>query len=350
MSNLTETSYYARRAINWLVLGVAAYILLRILWAIFVAIIILIFPPKAAPPNHRFGVLPSIQFPAQASPSATFTFRLETIEGVVPSASESATVYFMPKSPANLLALPKTQQFTEQLGFNPKEIQETKTIYRFGDDEFPLRTLRYDIISNNFTLQYAYGFDQAIFSSGAAPSVETAIKLAQDFLSGNRLLPKDFSLQDLRTTNLTLVGDQLIKTPSVTLTNAIKVNTQRSNIGGVPVYYPNPDDSPISLVISGSPIQKKRILSVSYIYWPIEYQTYATYKIKPSQEAWQELQAGKGFIARYPAQGTEAIVRSVHLGYFDSVSPQTYLQPIFVFEGDDGFLAYVQAVATPWIQ
>jgi hypothetical protein len=348
MANLTITSFYARRAINWLILGVIAYILLRIIWAIFVAVFTFAFPPKAAPPNHAFGVLPSVKFPDHASPSADLRFKLETIEGGVPKASASATVYFMPKQTPNLLALPRTQQFAFKLKFNQKEIQETKNIYRFNDDEFPLRTLRYDIITNNFTLQYAYGYDQSIFSGGNTPSTEIAIKETNDFLTNNGLLPKDFSADNFMASYFTLVGERLVKTPSVTQANATRVDARRSNIGGVPVYYPDPDETPISLVFSGSPIAKKRILSISYTYWPVEYQTNATYKIKESQLAWEELQSGNGFIARYPTQGNDITVRTIHLGYYDSITPQTYLQPVFVFEGDDGFLAFVPAVASPW--
>jgi hypothetical protein len=350
MANLTETSYYARRAINWLILGVFAYIILRIIWSIFVALIIIMFPPKAPPPNHAFGVLPKIIFPPQASPSASTIFRLETIEGNVPKASESAYVYFMPKQAANLLALPRTQKFADKLLFNPKEIQETKNIYRFTDPEFPLRSLRYDIISNNFTLQYAYGYDQAIFSNGNTLTTDVAINEAINFLQNNGIMPSDFSRSDFTASYLTLVGDRLVKTPSITQANATKVNTKRTSIGGSSIYYPDPDESPLSFVFSGSSIDKKRILSVTYTYWPVEYQTNATYSIKKSQIAWQELQSGKGYIARYPLQGETITVRSVHLGYYDSLSPQTYLQPIFVFEGDDGFLGFVPAVASPWTE
>jgi len=39
----------------------------------------------------------------------------------------------------------------------------------------------------------------------------------------------------------------------------------------------------------------------------------------------------------------------VYLAYYDSLDPQTYLQPVFVFEGDDDFLAYVPAVEAAWV-
>ncbi|MBI5619928.1 hypothetical protein HY950_03130, partial [Candidatus Gottesmanbacteria bacterium] len=67
-------------------------------------------------------------------------------------------------------------------------------------------------------------------------------------------------------------------------------------------------------------------------------------------QAWQELQSGMGFIARYPATGASVTVRNVTIAYYDSFEPQMYLQPVFVFEGDDGFVSYVPAVAPPWTE
>ena len=163
MTSLTETAYYTRRSINWVILAIIAYIIIRILFSIFVTIFLIIFPPKAPPPNHAFSVLPALKFPATASPAGQLTYRLETIQGSLPKASESANVYFMPKTPANLLALTKTEDFAKRLEFNPTPIQETKNIYRFDDAELPLRKLRYDIVSNNFILRYGFEQDTGLF-------------------------------------------------------------------------------------------------------------------------------------------------------------------------------------------
>jgi hypothetical protein len=76
----------------------------------------------------------------------------------------------------------------------------------------------------------------------------------------------------------------------------------------------------------------------------------ATYTLKPSSQAWEELTSGKGYILKYPAIGTTVTVRSIRLAYYDSFEPQTYLQPIFVFEGDEGFMGYVAAVASAWTE
>ena len=45
-----------------------------------------------------------------------------------------------------------------------------------------------------------------------------------------------------------------------------------------------------------------------------------------------------------------AVIRRVYLGYYDDFEEQEYLQPIIVFEGDDGFLGYVHALDQTYVQ
>lgn len=351
MATLTETAYYTRRTINWLILMVVAYIILRLSWTLFVAAWLAIFPPKPPPPNNAFGVIPAIKFPQpQASPSGQLIFRLETIEGKVPAASESAAVYFMPKSPANLLALNKTQEFASRLGLDPNPIQETKNIYRFVDPELVLRTLRYDIVSNNFILRYRFEEDTSVFNNEQFGTADVLLGEARSVLQSFKLYPDDIQFGRNNVSFLRLVGDKLAPTTSLSSADAVRVDFFRRGVGNTPMVTPYPDDGPISFVYSGSQSDKKRMLQLAYTYWPIDQATTATYRLIPTSTAWQELQSGRGYIARYPKTGGTAVIRNVYLGYYDSPDPQTYLQPVFVFEGDHGFLAYVPAVAPPWVE
>lgn len=351
MATLTETAYQTRRAINWSILAVISYIILRISWSLLVVVWLYFFPPKPPPPTHAFGVLPTLKFPGtSASPSASLTFRLETIEGSVPRASESAAVYFMPKTAANLLALNRTQDFAKRLGFDINPIQETKNIYRFNDPDFLLRTLRYDIVSNNFLLRYAFEQDTGIFSEKNFLSSDALLVESRNILQTYDLYVDDLEKGTSRAMFLRLVGDKLVPTTSLSVADAARVDFFRREIGNTKVVTPHPDVGPISFIFSGSVNDKKRLIELRYTYWPIDYQTIATYGLKQSSQAWQELQSGSGYIARYPKTGTVAVVRNISLAYYDADTPQTYLQPVFVFEGDNGFLAYVPAVAPPWIE
>lgn len=351
MATLTETAYQTRKAINWTILAVIAYIILRIFWSIASSVFLMIFPPKAPPPTHAFGKLPIVQFPAPtSSPSGTLTFQLETIEGTVPKASESAIVYFMPKSAPNLLALTKATEFAKRLEFINEPIQETKYIYRYDDQEAPLRKLRYDIVTRNFILRYLYDKDMGLFTERNIPLSDAAKMEAKNILQTYNLYEKDIELGTSTVQFLKLSGDTLTQTTSQSQADAVRVDFFRQTVADTQIVTPYPGEGPISFVFSGSKSIKKRVLQFAYTFWPMDYQTSATYGLKPSSLAWTELQNGQGYIVRYPKTTMTAVIRKVTLAYYDSIEPQTYLQPVFVFEGDDDFLAYVSAVAAPWVE
>lgn len=350
MATLTETAYYTRRAINWLILAVILYLVLRLFWGILVAVWLVVFPPQAPPPNHRFGKLPALVFPKPATPSAQLTFQLQTIEGTVPKASPSATVYFMPKSAPNLLALSRTEDFAQRLGFDPTPIAETKNIYRFNDPAYPLRKLRYDIVSSNFIVRYDFAQDTGLFVNANLPLAPAAVAEAKSLLQTYKLYNDDLARGINKITFLKLVSDHFVQTTSLSAADATRIDFFRKDVNGMRVFTPDPDQGSVSIIFSGSANTKKKLLQLAYTFWPIDYQTVGTYALKLSSLAWQELQAGGGFIARYPGTGSTAVVRQVYLGYYDSFDPQAYLQPIFVFEGDFGFMAYVPAVSPEWTE
>ncbi len=351
MATLTETAYYTRRTINWIILAIICYIILRIFFGILFALWLYFFPPKPPPPNHRFGKLPALVFPTPtATESAELTFRLESIQGAVPAASQSATVYFMPKPQANLLAINRTQEFAKRLDLNPTPIQQTKNIYRFDDTELVLRRLRYDIVSNNFILRYGFEQDTGLFTDRNLPSAEAALAETKNMLQTYGLYNEDLARGSAKLTFLKLVGDTLVTTTSLSQADSVRVDFFRRNIGQMRVLPPNPDEGSVSVIFSGSRTPKKRTLQFAYTFWPIDYQTTGTYKLKTSAQAWLELQGGGGHIARRPTTGTMAVVRNVSLAYYDSYDPQMYLQPILVFEGDFGFMAYIPAVTPEWVE
>lgn len=350
--SLTETAFYTRRTINWTILGIIGYVILRMFWGIGVVFYLQLFPPKAPPANHAFGKLPAIRFSSTtASPSGQLIYQLETIEGSVPLASASANVYFMPKTGSNLLALSKAQAFGKRLGFGATPVPEpsNKNVYRFDDPTSQLRHLWYDIVSTNFILRYSYEQDVGLFLDRAIPTNSQAIQEAKNLLQSYSLYPTDVIAGPVKVTYLKVVENKLSSVSNQAQADAVRIDFFRPTIAGTQVLTSVPNEAPISITLSGSKNSKKRILQFIYTYWPIDYATSATYALKPSATAWQELQSGGGYIVRYP-KGTVATVRNVYLAYYDSFEPQTYLQPVFVFEGDDGFLAYVPAINPEWVE
>jgi hypothetical protein len=66
------------------------------------------------------------------------------------------------------------------------------------------------------------------------------------------------------------------------------------------------------------------------------------------KSAWNLLQAGDAYIVS-GQNLTEAVIREVELAYYDSFALQKYLQPIYVFKGDQDFMAFVPAVSANYL-
>lgn len=352
MGSLTETAFYTRRTINWTIIGVIGYVLLRIFWSLVVTVYLTVFPPKAPPPNHAFGSLPAVTFPPQqASPSGQLIYQLQTIEGSIPLSSESANVYFMPKKGSNLLALSTAQAFAKRLGFTTTPVPEpsNKNIYRFDDLASPLRHLWYDIVSTNFIIRYDFIQDAGLFLNSKVPSAVEARAEAKNMLQTYGLYPEDFNGGDVRVTFYKVTDNKLAPVASQSQADAVRVDFYRPNVASTRIVTGTLSEGPVSIIFSGSGNAKKRVLQFTYNYWPIDYSTVATYSLKTSAQAWQELQGGGGYILQLPST-LLITVRNVYLAYYDSVAPQTYLQPVFVFEGDGGFIAYVPALNPAYIE
>ena len=106
----------------------------------------------------------------------------------------------------------------------------------------------------------------------------------------------------------------------------------------------NPDQGLVRSIL-GSGDNVTGIVNMEYSYFPVDYESKESYPLKSPAEAWKELAAGEGYVARVDLEAEKIVVRRLELGYFDSYSPQEYLQPIYIFRGDDDFVGYVPALA-----
>ncbi|MDO8741824.1 MAG: hypothetical protein Q7J11_01620, partial [Candidatus Roizmanbacteria bacterium] len=68
------------------------------------------------------------------------------------------------------------------------------------------------------------------------------------------------------------------------------------------------------------------------------------YPIKTGDQAWTELNNGKGFVVAGTQGQKNIVIKDMKLRYFDPDIYQNYLQPVYVFLGEGDFAAYVPAV------
>jgi hypothetical protein len=128
--------------------------------------------------------------------------------------------------------------------------------------------------------------------------------------------------------------------------NLIRVDFFRKNLGDdVQVVSTEIGKASVSVLVSGSSVAAKKIVEVNYRH--VEVDTSAasssTYPIKTSEEAFADLKKGD----YWPASDNDAkdvVIRKIYLAYFEPVNLTQFLQPVYVFEGDNDFVAYVRAI------
>lgn len=353
MANLTQTAYWTRKILKFGAILLGVIIFLRISFNVINSVWKKIYPTPPPPPTVAFGKLPKLIFPEnnQTAGEAKLTFKLETIQGGLPKLSTISKVYFIPKEGPNLLALDRANQIAKKFGFVAQPQQISEKIYRWQTENTPPTMLDIDINTENFHLYYDYQNDQEILSSKDLPTNQQAAQEAKNFLANNSLLANDLATGSAEIVYLKFTPPNL--TPAVSLSEAdfVRVNLFRSDLDDLKILPPNPKNSMISFLFSGSKAMGKRIIEVNYTYYPIETETSATYPLKTTQTAWQEIQGGGSYIANLGEnQDGQIVVREVYLAYFDSNQSQNFLQPIFVFEGDRNFVGYVPAIDSKWTE
>ena len=347
MASLTETAYYARNTIKFGAIGIVVFFVLRAGVSAGVAYWKKLHPPPPPPPTVSFGQLPAMVFPALPQPTVTYT--LETVTGATPDLGDRASVYFMPVRTASLLGLERTANLASKLEFRQKYEQLSPTRYRWVKNDPLPATLTADIISGSFTVEVAWNSDPALLFARDVPNETLALDETKNWLQNLGLLADDLQNGASKITYLRADINDLVKAVSLSEADFVRVDLFRAPIDLVPVYPANPDRGIVSIVFSGENSAGKRVVDVNYNYFPVTMEQSATYPIITTQEAWAKLQSGQGYIARLDVNVKNVVVRRISLGYYDSAIPQHFLQPIFIFEGDNNFVGYVQAINAKWI-
>jgi len=346
MANLTITSFYARKAIFWGIVGLIGFIVVKGALLMSVSIWKQLNPPTPSKPDMLFGQLPALNFPASdIKLPDKFTYKLETIEGGLPTLPDVGKVYYMPKLKPNLLSLDRANQKASKMGFKSTPEAIDKSSYKWTNLQNPPTTLEMNINNGNFSFRYPYETDQELLQSKNLPTNDQAAQEAKSFLSSNGLLTDDLATGSAEISYYKYDPPLLVSAPSLSEADFDRIVFLRSPLDNLKILPPDPKVGLVSFLFSGSRDTVKRIVEAKYTYFSIERQTFGTYYLKSVTQAWQELQGGNCYIAHLGQNSDGNItIRRVYLAYYDSFSPQNFLQLIFVFEGDRDFYGYVPAI------
>lgn len=348
MTSLTRISIIARKAIRYSVFFILFLIIGRVVLNAGIKIYKKVFPTPTPAPTVKYGKLSKIPFPSNGI-TAKLSYTLETAEGSLPTnIPTQAKVYFMPKSSANLLSLDSAKSKASSLGFTADPEQLSDTMYKFKNKDYPVM-LQMNIVTGTFSISYDLSTDKSPIPF-KPPIADVASSTFKSYLSDAGILPDDLS-GTITHDFLKISNGQLVSALSLSEANFIKINLFRKNYDNLPSMTGNPDQANVWAIISGSSASGQQIIAAEYHYRSVDESQYSTYPIKTASEAFSELQNGQAFIASLGLNkdGDSLKIRHIYLAYFDPDADTDYFQPIFVFEGDNGFVAYLPAVIDDYI-
>lgn len=346
------------------------------------------FPTKAEIANHTYGKVPVLIFPDNAT-SENLTYTLNTLSGGFEEFPDRLNVYKLNNPEPNFLNLDKAREkakileFIGDTGEVVPEIPLGNATYEWDETKGLQRKLTFNIVSFDFTLTSNYLTSLTTLNAIGLPDEQGAIQVAKETLSDVSLLPTDIDMTKTESVEkkvnyttfpqiYSIRNSELIPATSLSNAQVIRVDLYQKDVEyelntGVkgensvvqkkkmklPILYPKPPFSTMSMWVGMGP-QGPTVVEAKYIHkeFLVEKNEEPTYSIKSAEEAFEELKNGSGYIASFQgAPGdTEVLINNAYLAYFIGENEQSYLMPIFVFEGDKGFFGYVSAIRNEWVE
>jgi hypothetical protein len=342
MATLTDSARVSRLVIKWGIVGLFGLMIGRTI----VGALITWYKethPVIPPPTLGFGTLPSVSFPT-STVTQQLTYHLETVTGHLPTMPTQADVLVMGSSRPNLLAMERSIADAAALGFKTQPEKVSDLVYRWRmTDQIP-SSLTMKIYDGRFVWDTAWSTNPNFLVEKALPSQADAVKEALGWMKRINDTAEDVTTDTATVSYLKGIGGEYQTADSLSDADFIQIDLFRKEYKDSYTFVtPRADQGVVRVILSGNP-RIGRVARMEYNYFPADYTTVETYPLRPIDQAWDELQAGKGFIAQLDAGVSDVTVRKITLGYFDSFEPQKYMQPVYVFTGDNHFVGYVQAV------
>ncbi len=345
---LTEVSYFSRKLAPFFIL---AFVVVLIMF--YTIKLFFLFAemnrPEDLPIETVFNELKPIEI-ATASNSAGHSYVIDTVDGEPITATATAKVFMLPESKFRFGYREKIYLMAKTFGFEP-EIEhklENKTEAVFDDGK---KKLRIDINNFNFKFDTDITHSPELFEKNGAPNKETAQNRAVDFLKSFDRYPED--LAKGRMNVIFLEYDKAASKTGVLAdnigSNMVEVDFYRADIDQYPIVSSSYFNSHNYVTMVVTEFDYK-VVSARISFFEKSEGQVGIYPVIDGHAALEKLATGSGFIvsgANIPKK--EIAIKRMFLGYYDPDVYQSYLQPVYVFLGDDNFAAYVPAITDEWL-
>jgi hypothetical protein len=301
-----------------------------------------------------FGKLEAPVF-EEAKNSTNLNFVLDTVDGTLPQTTPSGRVFFIPEKQATLLYLTKANSLAQSFGiatnkFPQQTIDDSWVKFMTPIDELKVNT-------KYFHFSYAMGatstLQQIIETTPSAKftQLEDAfIQLAKSELNSRQAYTPDVAAGKTNIVYLRYNLDTKAFYPinADEIPQAVRIDFFRKDEAFSvvsPQYFVSQN-----YVIVAPLTSMAAAVAVQYKSFDLLTDTPGDYPLKTSAEAWDELSKGKVSIISLQEHPTNTVrIKQIFLAYYDPESYQKYLQPVYVFLGDQNYVGYLPAVQSDYI-
>lgn len=246
----------------------------------------------------------------------------------------------------------KAKRRVGQVGFTTDETQLSSSVYQWQDPQND-RLIKFNIITNDFGITSDFYSQPDVLAADNLPNEQQAKDIAKTFLGNLGLFPSALKTEDFRTILFSIQDKKLIFANSLSSAQIIRVDLFPNPINNLPLVYPQKDNSLINFLVGANSKRENFIVEAHYFYREADLNNSSTYPLKTVSAAFDELKNGTSkqiYIANFNDKNiTNISIKNVSLGYYLDENSGDFLEPVFVFEGNNGFLAYVLAISPDWL-
>ena len=256
----------------------------------------------------------------------------------------------MPIKKASLLAYDAAQAVATKLDFIEEAKKLSETEYRWDATDPIPSSLTINIITGAFVLDKRWQDDPSYTTPTIYYTDSQAVDRMYNLLSRVGLLPEDVKEGKPTVWPQKADKDQIVSAASLSQAHFLQVNLYRAPVDGVEVVNPSTKQGLITGILALQREDARQFVNLKYNYFPVDLTRSAVYPLIGVAEAWARLQKGSGFIAGVKPNTTNVTITDVKLKYYDSDTPQQFMQPVYEFTGSPEFAAFVPAISDAWTE
>jgi hypothetical protein len=344
MFTLSQASHDTKEILKWGGLFIAGLVIIVVFIQMFLVVKEAIFPTPPPKPTVAFDKLDPQLFPTSVT-DKKLTYKINTLTGALPTFPNQMKIFKIKTAAPDLLSLSNAKAKVAAAGFKSAPTQISDVNYKWGNTDSLglLQEITMNIVNNNFVLTSDFLSGKSALS-GNLPNEKDSITAATYYLSQINTLPADIDTGKTKTSFFTVTNGSFAPVTSLAGAKTVRVDFFQKDINKIPIVYEQPNSSNINFLVG----PKEEIIQAQYFYQAPSDES-ATYPIKTSTQAYDDLQKGIAYIASYGGSSSTVSIIDAFPAYYTSSQDQKYLMPVIVFEGSNNFTAYVPAVTDEWI-